>query len=394
MRDTTMRPAAMRTWWTGGLRASARNRYLLAAGAAVFASAVRIALNPLLGTRLPYILCFPVTLFAALAGGLAPAWLTIALTASLTATFVLPPIGLPWIDDRTDLLGILVYAGTSGLMAWIGARYRTLWFAAEHQMSELQRSEEELRRHLADRERFEEALQRAHDSLEVRVRERTDQVHALFRRLVSVQEEERRRIARDIHDQLGQQVTALRINLQSIHAGAVTTSEGEPIERSKRIAEDLDRSIDYLTWDLRPAALDHLGVSAALRHLLTGWSERFGIAAELDVSGSESVRLPSEVEANLYRIAQEALHNVVKHAEATHVAVVLRRNQDDVVLVIEDNGRGFDHGAASQVLPSEGLGLISMRERATLAGGRLDIESALNRGTSIFVRITADQVLV
>jgi two-component system sensor histidine kinase UhpB len=246
-------------------------------------------------------------------------------------------------------------------------------------------------RDLTERKAFEDALQRARDSLEVRVRERTAEVQALFQRVVSVQEEERRRIARDIHDQLGQQMTALRISLESIHSGEVMALQAERVERTRRIAEELDRSIDFLTWDLRPAALDHLGVSAALSHLVTGWSERFRIGADLDVPGAESVRLPQEVEANLYRIVQEALHNVVKHAHATHVTVVLKRDQDETVLVIEDNGRGFDYAAGTERSGTEGLGLVSMRERAALAGGQLEIESAPNAGTSIFVRITGDR---
>jgi PAS domain S-box-containing protein len=248
-------------------------------------------------------------------------------------------------------------------------------------------------RDLTERKAFEEALQRAHDSLEARVIERTTQVRALFQRVVSVQEEERRRIARDIDDQLGQQMTALRINLESIRSGTITATQTEQVERTQRIAEELDANIDFLTWDLRPAALDHLGLPAALHHLVTGWSERFGIPVDVDLPDGDRVRLTREVEENLYRIVQEALHNVAKHAQATHVTVLMKRGHDDIVLVIEDNGRGFDHDVRGR-RGSNGLGLISMRERATLAGGQLEIESVRNPGTSVFVRVRVDRTLV
>jgi signal transduction histidine kinase len=206
---------------------------------------------------------------------------------------------------------------------------------------------------------------------------------------VSAQEEERWRIARDIHDHLGQQMTALRMNIEALRS----RSDGnealvQQAERTQRLAEELDQSIDSLTWELRPAALDHLGLSAALRNPVTGWSERYATRADFDMSGVEDVRLRRDVEANLYRIAQEALHNIARHAQATHATVVLTRQDGHLVLLVEDNGRGFvPSGVSAHQGASGHLGLISMRERAALVGGQLEIESSPDRGTSIFVRI-------
>jgi signal transduction histidine kinase len=235
----------------------------------------------------------------------------------------------------------------------------------------------------------EDGLRRLNEELEQRVADRTRQITALFQRLVSVQEDERRRIARDIHDQLGQQMTALRLNIEALSARAARDRDviGQ-VRRTQRLAEELDQSIDFLTWELRPAALDHLGLPAALHHLAAGWSERFGVGAAVDVTG-DAARLPADVEANLYRIAQEALHNVVKHAEASHVLVRLDRTDLATVLTIADDGRGFDPAEASGPEEGRGLGLIGMRERATLAGGRLEIASAPGAGTSIVVRVPA-----
>jgi signal transduction histidine kinase len=258
----------------------------------------------------------------------------------------------------------------------------------------LRQSEERLRR-LNDaleeriRERTSE-LAGANTALQIEVRERRaaeDEIKALFARLVSAQEDERRRIARDVHDQLGQQMTAIRINLEALQQRPdLDTPCAESVARTRRLAEELDHSIDFLTWRLRPAALDHLGLPAALAHLVGGWSERFHVRADYDTVGTDGVRLRSDVEANLYCVAQEALHNVYKHARATHVSVLLERRDHRIVLVIEDNGRGFAIGEVSPEAVTS-LGLVSMRERAALVGGELTIESTPEFGTTITVRV-------
>ena len=239
----------------------------------------------------------------------------------------------------------------------------------------------------AERKTFEDALQRAHDSLEHRVRERTSEVHALFQRLVAAQEEERRRIARDIHDQVGQQITALRMNIEALRGTVAGDAASlKHAERTERLAEELDQTIDFLTWELTPAALDQLGLPAALVHLITGWSERFGIEAEYDTSGVDGVRFVPELESNLYRLAQEALHNVYKHAHATHVSVVLEKCDNRLVLVVEDDGVGFSV-IGHRGLEAGSMGLVSMRERATLVGGELTIDSTPGQGTTLIVRV-------
>ena len=258
-----------------------------------------------------------------------------------------------------------------------------------------------------ERARAEAALKQANDALEQRVLDRTAQlatsnqalerevrehrlaelqITALFRRLISTQEEERRRIARDIHDQVGQQMTALRLRLEALRAGAGgDPAMGAQVEGAQRLAEELDQSIDFLTSQLRPSTLDNLGLAVSLRDLVHGWAKRFGIPAEFEASAPE-MRLADDVETNLYRIAQEALHNVVKHAQARNVSVLLSRRDSHAMLVIEDDGRGFETGAAAPQ-GANGFGLVSMRERATLVGGELEIDSTPGSGTSIFVRV-------
>lgn len=212
-----------------------------------------------------------------------------------------------------------------------------------------------------------------------------EQITALFRRLVSAQDEERRRIARNIHDELGQAMTALKMNLEALVARAPSTDAFvTPLHRSQALVRDLDRAIDFLTWELRPA-IEMVSLPAALRHLVESWSERFGVAAEFVANGEPDV--PSDVREQLYRVTQEALHNVAKHARATHVTVMLEARAAELVLLIEDDGVGFSTDDAPGRSLNGGLGLTSMRERAVLAGGSLTVESAAGRGTSIYVRV-------
>jgi len=218
----------------------------------------------------------------------------------------------------------------------------------------------------------------------------TSEVRDLLGRLVVVQEEERRRVARDVHDQLGQPMTALRLQMEVFGAkcGSYPALMAD-VRRTMQLAEELDRSIDFLTWELRPAALDRLGLSAALEDLVHAWSERFHTAGEFHAHGTDRQSFRSDVAVNLYRIVQEALHNVQKHARATRVSVRLDIGRAEAVIAIEDDGQGFTHGAVDPPSPG-GLGLVSMRERARLIGGEITIESAPGRGIAVVVTVPVD----
>lgn len=155
--------------------------------------------------------------------------------------------------------------------------------------------------------------------------------------------------------------------------------------RSKTIARRIDREVDQLVWELRPTALDDLGLRAALANYVQDWSRRVNIPAELHTSGLLDERLASEAETTLYRIAQEALTNIAKHSKARRVDVLLERRADSVLLIVEDDGVGFnvDQDNAS----GQGFGLIGMQERAALVGARVEIESTTGKGTTVFLRM-------
>jgi PAS domain S-box-containing protein len=230
-------------------------------------------------------------------------------------------------------------------------------------------------------------------------RDQTDKLEAqtairdrrMLKRLVQTQEDERKRISRDLHDQLGQQLTALRLKLEALRANhALEPKLLNAIDETQELAHQIDSDVSFLTWELRPTALDNLGLRNALANFVVEWSKNYGIPAEFHTARLRKARLMPEIDINLYRIAQEALNNTLKHAKATKVDVLLEFGKNDVVLVIEDNGVGFNPEARSKPKDSgQGLGLIGMRERAALLGGTLQIESARHKGTTIIARVPA-----
>lgn len=262
-------------------------------------------------------------------------------------------------------------------------------------------------RDLTEQQKAAEALKRAHDELEDRVRERTQELAEangslrgeiaervqseqarlrLLRQLITVQEEERRRIARELHDTLGQQLAALRMSIELIKSEWKHDARlQEHIERTQSIFSQLDSDVDFLAWELRPAQLDQLGLDATLRTFVREWSEHFQIEADYHGFGEDAPRLIPEVETNLYRILQEALQNVNKHAGATRVSVVLERRNGRVVLIVEDNGKGYDPNQKVAAGSNKGMGVTNMRERASLIGGEVEIESTPGAGTAIYV---------
>ena len=261
-------------------------------------------------------------------------------------------------------------------------------------------------RDITDRVLANQALILAHDQLEERVRERTAELLSaneslrleiaerqrveqhriqLVTRLAFAQEDERRRIARELHDQLGQQLTALRLTLEALKRNSVEQGElRAQVETLEELARQLDQDVAFRVWELRPIALEDVGLRAALANFAHNWSKHFGIRVQLHTNQSTTERLVPAIETMIYRLAQESLNNIAKHARATHVDIVLERKSDQMSLIIEDNGVGFDSSNPDVV--GQGLGLIGMRERAGLFGADLQIESTPGSGTTVIVR--------
>jgi signal transduction histidine kinase len=218
----------------------------------------------------------------------------------------------------------------------------------------------------------------------------------LLRRLGAAQEDVQRRIAHDLHDQVGQHVTGLSLGLKGLQRaleGADGDARGEDVAERVRWLQDLTgtigRDLHRVASDLRPTALDDLGLPRALVALAADWSSRYEVEADVQVLGSED-RLPDEVATVVYRVVQEALTNVLKHARARTVSVVLDRRPRGVRLVVEDDGTGFDPDQPVPAGVRRRLGLLGMRERLNQIGGTLRVESSPGAGTTLFVAIPLD----
>jgi PAS domain S-box-containing protein len=242
-------------------------------------------------------------------------------------------------------------------------RAKQLQTLVELRTSKLAKSNERLRREMAERE-------------------------ALRRKLLHAQEEERRRIARELHDQMGQNLTALNVGLKSLLDGQSRSGLGSRVQHLQELATQTARDLHRVAVELRPAALDDLGLVKAIRALLETWSTQYRIEVDFEAGQYKAAGISSEIETILYRIIQEALNNVAKHSGATRVALVLRRTEEQIQAIIEDDGRGFDARVTSQSGNGRGrLGLLGIQERLGIVGGDYKIESAPKRGATLFVRI-------
>jgi PAS domain S-box-containing protein len=208
----------------------------------------------------------------------------------------------------------------------------------------------------------------------------------LVRRLMTAEEEERLRIARELHDHLGQEVTGLSLGLKDLESKVTDEAASTRIAWLRELTDKISRELHRTAIELRPTSLQDLGLGEAIASHVTSWGEQFGIRCDMHVLELEDVPLADDVALVLYRCVQEALTNILKHAKAKNVSVVARLGDSDVRLIIEDDGVGFDMETAVMSKGGRrGLGLAGMRERMSLIGGNIDIESRVGSGTTLFL---------
>jgi len=254
-----------------------------------------------------------------------------------------------------------------------------------------------------------EYLSQAQDELEERVAARTKELEVvneslrqemgerariedsrmqLLSQLVSAQEDERRRFALDLHDQLGQQLTTLKLKLETLSRqtdGDAGISSS--IQDLQNLVRQLNNEVDFLAWQMRPVSLDDLGLSATLKNYVTQWATNFNIIGDFRAGELGDGRFSPQIETNLYRIVQEALNNCAKHSNCTRAEVLLERRDGHLLLIIADNGLGFN----PETIRKDGRwGLVGMHERAGLIGGTVEVESTPNQGTTIYVRVPVE----
>lgn len=246
----------------------------------------------------------------------------------------------------------------------------------------------EINNDVTQQKRIEAELQKAHKELERRVAERTAQLKRtnealrdLSLRLISAQESERTRISRDLHDDLGQTLTYVNLDLERALVSGGERKKNALIRKALEVNQNLHVRLKEISTLLRPPVLDDLGMKAAVESYVTEFSQRTGIASKCDVRLNGG-RLEETLATAMYRIMQEALTNVVKHAEAGKISIMLQKHEDRVSLKIEDNGKGFH---IEKIYPPGGLS--GMKERAELMGGRFAMKSVVGKGTSITVVI-------
>jgi signal transduction histidine kinase len=265
-----------------------------------------------------------------------------------------------------------------------------------------QRIARQVRSDVQEKDRFiealrhsEEELRRARDELEEKVKQRTAELeHAaevrtrLLEQVMTAQEDERRRIARDLHDEVGQSLTSLLIGFRAVQESPTIETARNRVEQLRQIAGLTLAEVQRLARGLRPSVLDDLGFEAALERYVADYSDAHGIDVDLHSSGPARERLPGAVETALYRIVQEALNNTAKHAGAKNVAIGIERQAGLVRVLVGDDGHGFDvsAGVAGPGLGG-GLGLSGMNERAALLNGSVTVDSGPGRGTRIIVCI-------
>jgi signal transduction histidine kinase len=241
-------------------------------------------------------------------------------------------------------------------------------------------------RAIAEREQAQEGLRQSHDRLELIVEQRTSALRQLSSRLLQAQDEERRRIARELHDSVGQCLTALKINIDVLRRSEFSAGVDEVLGESSALLDQALTETRTISHLLHPPLLDEAGFVSAARWYLDGFAKRSGVEVNLEMP-VEHVRFPSSVELGLFRVLQESLTNVHRHSDSPAVDIRLKLDAERVILKIRDYG----HGMPPQVLQhfqeagtGVGVGLAGMQERISELGGRLEISPA-NPGTVVTV---------
>jgi signal transduction histidine kinase len=344
-------------------------------GAAIVATAgalgVREAMAPLLHESLPYITLFPAVAFSALFCGVGPAALAIVLGLLSVRFWFLTPTHSLGVPDLPQLAGMFAFLAVSSIVVVIG---------------ELQR-------------RSKEALFKFQQGLEARFQERTAELHTANRnvgdltgRLLHLQDEERRRIARELHDSVGQALAALSMNLASF--GAVVehvAKEAGKISDSTSLVNDISTEIRTISHLLHPPLLDEAGLASALRWYIEGFTERSNIRVELEFPDHFD-RLSRDLETAIFRLVQECLTNVHRHSESAVAKIRLIRTADEIRLEVEDDGKGIPPEKQAELLSTgtPGVGIRGMRERLRQLGGTLEITcNGIRQGTKVIAKLPA-----
>ncbi len=330
-------------------------------------------LDPIVGDRHPFVTYILAIIFTSWCCGLWPAVFALVFGFLAAAYFFATPRGSIAISGLDMQVGLALY---------IVVGFSSILFSELMQLAN--RRTESIANQLKNKQiDLELEIQRRRNAEEERI--------TLLRRFVSLQEEERRHISRELHDHCGQEIIALQLGMKRAVDIVKIEDQREANACFREVNEILDRlsgEIHDLAFDLRPPSLDELGLHTAIGSFVEVWSQRVQISVDFECRNWEENRLSSEVSLTLYRVLQEALTNVAKHSESRHVSIVLELQRDFAVEIVEDHGIGFEVDATvDNSTIRQPLGLLGMKERLASVGGTLEIESAAGKGTTLFARV-------
>jgi signal transduction histidine kinase len=315
-------------------------------------------------------LVVPAILLATLRFGPIGATVANLITALFTASFVILNIGEP-ILSRSDTSERI-------LAMQVLLAFTTLWCLPIAAL-------------LTERDRLLGELSRANAQLQADSETKSHLVVGLRRHLSIAEERERLRLSYELHDQAGQGLIAAILELNAIDS-LIQGAARDRLNVVRKKMEELGKTLHRIAWELRPPSIDEVGLRKALASYIADWGDRCGTEVDFHCDDANLDDVPSEIGTTVYRIVQEGLTNVVKHAgQPSDVSVVIRRVGATLQVIIEDNGCGFDVNAMTAKAGAQrGLGLDGMRGRLILIGGTLEIESAVGAGTTLFARIALD----
>ncbi len=331
----------------------------------------------IIGTLHPFTTYILAVLFTSWYCGTGPAILAMSLGLVTAAYYFLYPIFSVQIHGIDAQVGAVLYLIVGASSIFFTESMRSANIRAQSNAEETERKHQALQLEIAKRE----------------TAQRENLI--LLRRFVRVQEEERRRISRELHDQCGQDVTALQLGVRFL-AEAIDVHVNPKIPAHLRdlnqLLERLSREIHELALELRPPSLDDMGLRTAVESYLSIWSFRTKIPVDFECRNQESRGMSSEISTALYRVLQEALTNVAKHSQAKRVSVILEFGEHQALAIVEDQGVGFQT-ETKPITPDARLhlGLLGMRERLEAVGGSFEIESALGSGTTVFAKVPLHQ---
>jgi signal transduction histidine kinase len=342
-------------------------RYGAALAASAVALIVRRVLDPLLGDSLPYVTVFPAVAFSACLLGVAPSLLTVFAGLLGARYWFLAPANAQSIPGTSEAVGMAVYLLVCGVVVAIGEMAR----------------------------RNNAMLRLAQGDLEERMKQRTAELDAanqslgeLTARLMKLQDEERRRIARELHDSVGQTLAALSMNLSTIGGDLERLLKtASAVTDSAALVADMTADIRTISYLLHPPLLDEAGLSSALRWYIQGFAERSRIKVDLDVP-EDFARLPRDLETAIFRVVQECLTNIHRHSKSPLARVRVAISGGDVVVEVEDEGRGIAPEKQVEIMSTglPGVGVRGMRERLRQLGGSLEIKST-DKGTVVVAHL-------